>query len=92
MYNIQHNHPIIIKGGMDEFSWALCSDNAIRHNKQVLHSIDTKDGSEPNIPRESDIIGISYDHIQLKFYVNGEEIDFPVSNVRGTLYPVLYGK
>lgn len=77
---------------MDEFSWALCSDNTIRHNKQILHSIESKDGSSQNIPRESDVIGVSYDHIQLKFCLNGEEMDFPVTNVRGTVYPVLYGK
>ncbi|KAK9686760.1 SPRY domain [Popillia japonica] len=80
----------LTQGGMDEFSWALCSDNAIRHNRHVLYSIDNKNGTVSNIPHESDVIGISYDHIQLKFYINGDEIDFPVTNVRGTVYPVLY--
>lgn len=31
------------------------------------------------------------DHIQLKFYLNGKELECPVTNVKGTVYPALYG-
>lgn len=79
---------------MDEFSWTLSNDGVIYHNKQELHKIvNTDDQNKPQqIPQEGDVIGISYDHIQLKFYVNGEEVEYAVTNVKGTVYPVLYGK
>ncbi|KAB0797524.1 hypothetical protein PPYR_08517 [Photinus pyralis] len=86
----------LTQGGMDQFSWALCSDNVIRHNKQDLFRIGAS-GLVPNVtaisgpvPQEGDVLGVSYDHIQLKFYVNGEEIEFPTVNVKGTVYPALY--
>lgn len=44
------------------------------------------------LPQEGDIIGVSYDHIQLKFYLNGKELDYSVTNVKGTVYPALHGK
>lgn len=82
---------------MDEFSWALCSDNVIRHNKQDLYRINSLNPMSNGTPghfsiQEGDVIGISYDHIQLKFYLNGTEMEFPVTNVKGTVYPALYGK
>lgn len=89
----------IVVGGMDEYSWALCSDNIIRHNKQDIYKIGTptniiSNGTNmtPLAPQEGDIIGISYDHIQLKFFLNGAELEYPVTNVKGTVYPALYGK
>lgn len=74
---------------MDEFSWALCSDHIFRHNKVELHKM-----SLPNETslQEGDIIGVAFDHIQLKFFVNGEEIDYSITNIKGTTYPALYGK
>lgn len=84
---------------MDEFSWALCSDSAFRHNKQELHQLGATNvliangGSNPHlVPQEGDVIGVSYDHIQLKFYLNGQDLDFAITNVKGTVHPVLYGK
>lgn len=79
---------------MDEYSWALCSDNVIRHNKQDMYRlngvISNGKNSTHHLPQEGDIIGISYDHIQLKFYLNGTELEYPVTNVKGTVYPALY--
>ncbi|XP_065164622.1 SPRY domain-containing protein 7 [Atheta coriaria] len=87
----------LTQGGMDEYSWALCSDNIIRHNKQDIYKIGTptniiSNGTNmtPLAPQEGDIIGISYDHIQLKFFLNGAELEYPVTNVKGTVYPALY--
>lgn len=79
---------------MDEFSWSLCHDHIIRYNKQELYKINLssiKDSGGIQKIQEGDIIGVSYDHIQLKFYVNGTEIDHSVTNVKGTVYPALYG-
>lgn len=85
---------LIILGGMDEFSWTLCSDHILRHNKQELHKLNIANNSDGGLHciQEGDIIGVSFDHIQLKFYLNGSEIDCPISNIKGTIYPVLYGK
>ncbi|XP_026466229.1 SPRY domain-containing protein 7-like [Ctenocephalides felis] len=41
-------------------------------------------------PTEGDTLGVSYDHIALNFYLNGKDLEIPVNNVRGTVYPVLY--
>ncbi|XP_017773838.1 PREDICTED: SPRY domain-containing protein 7 [Nicrophorus vespilloides] len=87
----------LTQGGNDEYSWALCSDNVIRHNKQEIYRIGTATNivangtnATPLAPQEGDIISVSYDHIQLKFYLNGSELEFPVTNVKGTVYPALY--
>ncbi|XP_050306704.1 SPRY domain-containing protein 7 [Anthonomus grandis grandis] len=79
-------------GGMDEFSWALCSDQIFRHNKQELHKINMSNEAQESIQNllEGDVIGVAFDHIQLKFFVNGKEIDYSISNVKGTMYPALY--
>ena len=88
----------LTQGGLDEFSWALCSDNIIRHNKQDLFKVTGLNAnilnglSEQKTPTEGDVIGVLYDHIQLRFYLNGEEVQCPVTNVRGTVYPALYGE
>lgn len=85
---------------MDEHCWALCSDNVIRYNKQEQYRLNSNvtstlsNGTNTNAdvqPCEGDIIGVSYDHIQLKFYLNGKELECPVTNVKGTVYPALYG-
>ncbi|PBC27896.1 SPRY domain-containing protein 7 [Apis cerana] len=70
-------------GGNDKESWALNYDSIIRHNQQEIHKIQSS-------VQEGDIIGISYDHIELNFYLNGKPIGTPVMGIKGTVYPVLY--
>ncbi|XP_001607765.1 SPRY domain-containing protein 7 [Nasonia vitripennis] len=70
-------------GGMDAESWAFNSDGVIRHNKEELHKVQ-------NLPQEGDIIGISYDHVELNFYLNGKSMEAPIMGIKGTTYPVLY--
>lgn len=78
---------------MDQYSGALCNDNVIRHNNQELYKVYiNKDFANNKKMQEGDIIGVSYDHIQLKFYINGIEIDYSITNVKGTVYPALYGE
>lgn len=84
---------------MDDFSWTLNSDGILRHNKEELYKINTSNNTVQNgtvqavqNPQEGDVVGISYDHIQLKFYVNGVEVEHAITNVKGTVYPALYGK
>ncbi|KAJ8939931.1 hypothetical protein NQ318_007859 [Aromia moschata] len=82
----------LTQGGMDEFSWALNHDHIICHNKQELYKINISNGTTGEIQsiQEGDIIGVAFDHIQLKFFVNGTEIDHSVTNIKGTVYPALY--
>lgn len=70
-------------GGSDTESWALNSDGIIRHNQQELHKIQGP-------VEEGDIIGVSYDHIELNFYLNGKSMDAPIMGIKGTTFPVLY--
>ena len=36
--------------------------------------------------------GITYDHVELNLYLNGKNMHCPASGIRGTVYPVVYGK
>lgn len=47
--------------------------------------------SETGIPNEGDTIGVAYDHVEMNFYLNGKKLDIPVLNIRGTVYPALFG-
>lgn len=42
------------------------------------------------MPVEGDTIGLAYDHVELNFYLNGKNMEIPVRNIRGTVYPALY--
>lgn len=42
------------------------------------------------IPQEGDTIGISFDHIELNFYLNGKNLEVPIQHVKGAIYPALY--
>lgn len=35
--------------------------------------------------------GLTYDHVQLNFYLNGKPLSCPFTGMKGTLYPVFYG-
>ncbi|XP_060813670.1 SPRY domain-containing protein 7 [Bombus pascuorum] len=73
----------VTTGGNDKESWALNFDSIVRHNQQEIHKIQSP-------VQEGDIIGVSYDHIELNFYLNGKPIGAPVMGIKGTVYPVLY--
>lgn len=48
-------------------------------------------GAGDGLPTEGDTLGVAYDHVELNFYLNGKKLDVPVLNVRGTVYPALFG-
>lgn len=48
-------------------------------------------GAGDGVPAEGDTLGVAYDHVELNFYLNGKKLDVPVLNVRGTVYPALFG-
>jgi len=36
--------------------------------------------------------GVSYNHIELNFYINGQNLECPFTNVKGNVYPAVYGE
>lgn len=42
------------------------------------------------IPQEGDTIGVSFDHIDLNFYLNGKPLEIPVHHVKGAIYPAIW--
>ncbi|CAG7716852.1 unnamed protein product [Allacma fusca] len=69
--------------GNDLDSWILRYTGELYHNGQTIGKI------EP-VPQEGDIMGVSFDHIELNFYTNGVKGNISFANVRGTVYPALY--
>lgn len=69
--------------GQDAESWVLTSEGSVMHQGEVLHKLS-------EMPQEGDTVGVTFDHIELNFYLNGKPLNSPVSSCRGELYPVLY--
>ena len=36
--------------------------------------------------------GITYDHVELHFYVNGKPMNRPIMGIKGTVFPIFYGE
>jgi len=69
--------------GKDAASWALASSGAIKSAGQVIGNVDQK-------IQEGDILGFTYDHVELNFYLNGQNLNSPVYGIKGTVFPVFY--
>ncbi|XP_076030621.1 SPRY domain-containing protein 7 [Oratosquilla oratoria] len=72
-----------VRLGEDSHSWVLCSDGSVQHNGEEKFKV-------ADMPVEGDIIGVSYDHVELNFFINGKPTNTPVTGCKGTVYPVLY--
>lgn len=35
--------------------------------------------------------GMTYDHFEFHFYLNGKNMETPITGIRGTIFPVFYG-
>jgi len=69
--------------GLDQTSWALTSTGQVR----------TRGSQEYSVARdleEGDVIGFSYDHVELNIFCNGKNIDTPVLGIKGTVFPVFF--
>ena len=77
--------------GEDSRSWVLRSDGGVYHNGSCLFSLPSD--SHPGI-REGDVIGVAFDHLSLRFLINGVDCGCAVSGVRQVeesgVFPVLY--
>lgn len=75
--------------GLDKYSWILRGDGSIFHDNKKLYQL-----PETLVISEGDIIGVAFDHISLRFYLNNQEIDYVVGGVKGGddtgVYPVVY--
>jgi len=74
--------------GSDSESWILRADGGIFHGGKKLYQL-----PDTIALTEGDIIGIAFDHISLKFFINNQEVDYPVRGIRGGddgVYPLLY--
>ena len=69
--------------GEDAHSWVLRHDGSIRHNKKDIGSVKHKFS-------EGDVIGVTYNHVEMNFYINGTSLDTPIRGIKGTLFPLLY--
>lgn len=69
--------------GNDSDSWVLRNDGGIYSNGfkkfQISQTVD-----------EGDIIGVTYDHELLNFYINGDDMECAITGIRGTVYPSFF--
>jgi hypothetical protein len=64
-------------------SWVLHSDGKVYHNREVV-------ATAGEIPQEGDIVCVTYDHVELNFFLNGKSLNIPVTGIRGQIFPVFY--
>lgn len=69
--------------GNDSESWVLRNDGAVYSNGTM------KFRSAQPID-EGDVIGITYDHEVLNFYLNGDDLEACITGIRGNVFPVFY--
>ncbi|KAJ8256251.1 hypothetical protein COCON_G00201150 [Conger conger] len=63
----------------------------LRHDGSVYHNNEEKNRLPANsLPQEGDIVGITYDHVEMNLYLNGKNMHCPASGIRGTVLPVVY--
>ncbi|KAI6192134.1 SPRY domain-containing protein 7 [Aphelenchoides bicaudatus] len=64
-------------------AWILRSDGEVWQNGQLLGKIDT-------VLQEGDSICVTFDHVDLKFYRNNQQLPITINSVRGQVYPIVY--
>jgi len=69
--------------GGDHTSWAVGSQGTVRTRGVTEYKL-------PAQPQEGDVLGFSYDHVELNIYSNGKNLDTPILGIKGTVFPVLY--
>ncbi|OQV24059.1 putative SPRY domain-containing protein 7 [Hypsibius exemplaris] len=66
--------------GVDNQSWILREDGKVYHNNQVVAAVS-------EVPHESDVIGVTYDHVEMSFHLNGKPLNTSVRGPKGTVFP-----
>ncbi|CAB3410382.1 unnamed protein product [Caenorhabditis bovis] len=47
-------------------------------------------GKMPKTVEEGDVVGFTYDHVELHIYVNGIDIGQTITGIKGPVYPLIY--
>ncbi|XP_037399426.1 SPRY domain-containing protein 7a isoform X2 [Pygocentrus nattereri] len=71
--------------GRDAHSLVLRQDGTVYHNNEEKNRLPAN-----SLPQEGDIVGVTYDHVELNLYLNGKNMNCPASGIRGTVFPVVY--
>uniref|UniRef100_A0A7E4W716 SPRY domain-containing protein n=1 Tax=Panagrellus redivivus TaxID=6233 RepID=A0A7E4W716_PANRE len=66
-----------------ENAWMLHHDGRVYSNGEELGVIDLQ-------MSEGDSIGVAFDHIDLRFFKNNEELPITIPNIRGQVYPCVF--
>ncbi|XP_052784251.1 SPRY domain-containing protein 7-like [Mya arenaria] len=69
--------------GDTEESWVLRHDGKLYHNGEER-------GKMPQPLQEGDVVGLTYDHVELNFRLNDKPTNTPFTGIKGTVYPVFY--
>lgn len=64
-------------------SWVLRSDGVCIHDNEVVHRLDCAFEA-------GDVIGCCYDHVSLRFFLNGRDLDVPMQAKGRALYSCFY--
>ena len=70
--------------GLDQSSWAVTSSGCVRTRGELEYTV------SHNL-EEGDVLGFSYDHVELNIFCNGKNLDTPILGIKGTVFPVFYG-
>lgn len=71
--------------GVDQPGLVYCvlnSDGEIWLNGKQIFQLTEK-------VREGDLMGLAYDHVELRFYINNQQIEHCVTGLKGEFFPVL---
>jgi len=68
--------------GLDNCSWALSWEGVVRARGQTEYKVGGL--------QEGDVLGFSYDHVELNVFCNGKNLDTPILGIKGTVFPVFY--
>jgi len=68
--------------GQDNTSWAVTGQGIVRSRGVTEYKVAEI--------QEGDVLGFSYDHVELNIYSNGKNLDTPILGIKGTVFPVLY--
>ena len=93
--------------GGDTHSWVLTSEGSTVHNAEAITRLKEKlSEGDAVVSEHSPIVyiinmviegcvvacqGVSYDHVELNFFLNGKSMQCPVMGIRGMVFPVFYG-
>jgi len=69
--------------GLDHCSWAVTHSGIVRNKGQQEYKLNC-------VVDEGDVLGFSYDHVELNIFLNGQNLDTPVLGIKGTVFPVFY--